>query len=269
LRGIIEFAMPAVLGLEPIRVFYSAPTTAPIDVLVVMTGRLRNAHQYLDDFAPYTEPRNVLLLVPEFPNARFTGSRNYNLGAVMTKRGAYRRREEWLFSLIEPMVAHAQSTLCARTAPNYCLYGHSAGAQFTHRFVLLGRPRHLRRAVAANAGWYTLPHSGAAYPYGVARMDVSPSDLRRSLGSAMTVLLGEADTDATDFRVRHDQVVDRQGENRLERGYYFIEQARIAAAELATDLGWSLVTVPGAAHFNTHMIETAVDIMFGGSDRVH
>jgi hypothetical protein len=234
----------------------------------VMTGRLRNAHQYLDEFAAYTESRNVLLLVPEFPSERFTGSRNYNLGAVMTKRGAYRAREEWLFSLIEPMVAQAQSSLCTGTERGYCLYGHSAGAQFTHRFVLLGRPRRLRHAVAANAGWYTLPHSGVAYPYGLAGLDVLPSDLRRSLGSAMTVLLGEADTDATDFRVRHDLVVDRQGENRLERGYYFLEQARLAAAELATELGWSIVTVPGAEHFNVHMAEAAVDIMFGESDSV-
>ena len=45
------------------------------------------------------------------------------------------------------------------------MFGHSAGAQFTHRYMLLSKDKRISNAVVANAGWYTFINN-AKFPYG-------------------------------------------------------------------------------------------------------
>src|SRR3712207_6943257 len=48
----------------------------------------------------------------------------------------------------------------------YRIYGHSAGAQFVHRLALFVPEARFATAIAANAGWYTMPtFDGKKFPY--------------------------------------------------------------------------------------------------------
>jgi len=49
----------------------------------------------------------------------------------------------------------------------FSMFGHSAGAQFVHRYITFMPQGHLRAAVAANSGWYTLPDQTLKLPYGL------------------------------------------------------------------------------------------------------
>ena len=76
----------------------------------------------------------------------------YNYGGVT--RGA--KQISWAFTSIEYIF---DVLLVAGLKKNgYSLFGHSAGAQFAHRFVLFS-PVGSRclQVVSANAGWYTMP----------------------------------------------------------------------------------------------------------------
>ena len=89
---------------------------------------------------------NALIVCPTFSAAEFPGEENYNLGGLRHHESA------WTLHVIEAIFARLGAAGVAR--PGYLLYGHSAGAQFVHRFVVfMGAACHLLRAVAANAGW--------------------------------------------------------------------------------------------------------------------
>ena len=59
------------------------------------------------------------------------------------------------------------------------MFGHSAGAQFVHRFVMFAPGPNLRTAISANAGWYTTLEENVAFPYGLkdAPVDVDVQEL--------------------------------------------------------------------------------------------
>ena len=50
---------------------------------------------------------------------------------------------------------------------SYNMFGHSAGAQFVHRFIQFKPLSRVDKAVSANAGWYTLPDTTIDFPYGL------------------------------------------------------------------------------------------------------
>ena len=88
-------------------------------------------------------------------------------------------RDAWSFTAIERAFDKAVA-LSGSTRSGYKLYGHSAGAQFVHRFIMFtGGPR-VERAVAANAGWYTLPRKADTLPYGLDGIDVADETLREA-----------------------------------------------------------------------------------------
>ena len=126
-----------------------------------------------------------------------------------------------------------------------------------------------RRAVAANAGYYTLPilTGGDPYPYSLEKTSETEDDLKTVFGRHFTILLGESDTNANDPDVTHNPQADKQGLYRLARGKYFMATAKTSAAALSVPLKWKLKTVPGVGHSDSGMETAAADALFGiGSD---
>ena len=102
------------------------------------------------------------------------------------------------------------------------MFGHSAGAQFVHRFVAFtnseagkcdagedgagqGSSSKLLRAVAANAGSYTLPtfKEENPFPFGFHRLEASFSDkdLAAFVSAPLTILVGEKDTGVDTMKI--------------------------------------------------------------------
>lgn len=245
-----------------ITVWYHRPPGAGADapVVFVMHGAARNGDTYRKDWIPHAEARGYLLLVPEFSRAQFDAE--YNLDRMILPDGTRVPREQLSYAAIE-RIFDAVRSANSLTAQTYDIYGHSAGGQFVHRLVLLMPDARYRVAVAANAGWYTMPEAGIAYPYGLAGVDVPPAQVAQALGRKVVVLLGDQDVDPNHRQLRRTPEAMAQGAHRYARGHAFFERATRAAAQLNTPFAWQLHSAPGVGHSNARMAPHAA-VFAGG-----
>lgn len=241
-----------------LRVFATRPPsmTRERPVVFVMHGMGRNADEYRDQWHEVALEFDFLLIVPEFNENDFPGTDAYNIGNVYDQEGNPVSRELWSFSAIEPLFDAAR-TRFGMTAEAYAIYGHSAGAQFVHRFLFHVPDARVVRAVAANAGWYTLPDFSIEYPYGLGGSRVTPEGLQQALSLPLTILLGDRDTDPAHESLRRTPEALQQGEHRMARGFYFFDAGRKAAVRNGAPFNWHLATVLGADHDNRLMAAQA------------
>lgn len=250
-------------GGHHLTVWYHRPAAASADapVLVVIHGVGRNAEEYLQDWIEQADALKFMLVVPEFSKTEFPGEESFNSGNLFDAAGHLRPREQWSYSMIEPVFDAARARL-GSTRNDYAIYGHSAGAQFVQRFLYFVPESRATRALAANAGWYMLPDLDRAFPYGLRGTPADAATLRRVFAFPLIVLLGEADTDSNHQSLRRTPEADEQGLFRFARGQFFYRFAQAVAAARDADFKWKLSTVPGVAHNNKAMAPHAARLLF-------
>ncbi len=246
----------------PLPVWYQLPqqVTPDTPVVVVMHGVNRDADRYRDEWAELALAYRMIVIVPEFSRADFPGSNGYNTGFFAEADGTPRPRSLWSFAAIEPLFDAVRRRF-GTTAARYTLYGHSAGAQFVHRFVMFMPEARIEQAITANAGWYTMPDPAAEFPYGIKGAPITDHTLEAALGKPLMVLLGTADTDTSDPDLRTTPEANRQGPHRYARGQSFYAQGRELADRWGTPFGWRIEFVPGVGHTNALMAKAAAKIM--------
>lgn len=259
-KGDFAFAGSGPLAGQPIRVWYQAPADpSSAQILMVMTGAHRDGEAYREDWLPLLENRNTLLLVLEFSKDEYPGVSSYNQGNILDEHGTINPQEAWTFNMVEALFkAVVQDT--KSDAVDYALFGHSAGGQFVHRFMEFSPDSHVRIAVAANAGWYTMPDQDIEFPYGLKNSPLSSKEMREAFARPLVIMLGADDVDPKDALLQRDRNTDAQGDNRLTRGLNFYQAARDAAGESAK-FNWSLVVVPGVAHDHRRMAAAAAELL--------
>lgn len=246
------------------RVFAHVPASGARDrpVLFVMHGLQRDADRYRDEWRALSDRHGVVVLVPEFSNENFPRRENYNFGGVIDREGAVQPRREWRFQVIdqifEDFVARTGSTV-----ETYDLYGHSAGAQFAHRFALLGASRRVRRIITANAGSYSMPVLDKPFPWGLGGIGLDESAITQFLQRDVTVLLGDADVDPNHPSLPRDPEAMAQGPHRLARGNAFFVAVEEAARGRPVRAQWRKELVPGVAHDNAGMAIAAAALLYG------
>lgn len=256
--GQVEFVMP---GFPAMRVFTATsgdPTRArPV---VVCHGVQRNAEEYRDAWVPLVEGRDAVVIAPEFTTEDHPGAARYNLGGMAAEdERRLRDPATWTFALVEPLVREVAAGLGART-DRFSMFGHSAGAQFVHRYLAFVPDAPAERAVAANAGWYTLPDPSVRFPYGLKR--APEVDAAGFVGRDLVVMLGGDDVE--DENLRTDNQARDQGDTRLERGLRFYRAGRREAQRLGVPFGWGLHVVPGVRHEHGDMAAVAAPLLLAG-----
>jgi len=245
----------------PIHVWYNAPSTdvRTAQILIVMTGAHRDGQEYRADWLPLLAGRHTLLLVLEFDRAGYPDVASYNLGGMLGPDGTPQPQGSWSFNMVESVFDHVVRDI-GSTATDYALFGHSAGAQFVHRFVVFMPQSRARIAVAANAGWYTLPDDTVSFPYGLKGSPGRVKALGEAFSRNLVVMLGSDDIDTHDSSLQRDAQTDRQGGNRLARGLNFYRTAREAAGP-SVPFHWQLIAVPGVSHNHAGMARAAVPFL--------
>lgn len=247
------------------RVFYFRPDSFKPDgpIVIVIHGMGRTAARYRDYWEEASDRYGALVLVPEFTREHYRGSRQFNMGNLFNRDGSATPRSEWSFPVIDRVFHAAKKRFSARRS-KYDLFGHSAGAQFVHRMVLFAPSPHMDRAIAANAGWYTLPTQTERFPYGLGKTSLSATGLKKAFSRRLKIMLGSDDNDPNHRSLRRTDEAMRQGPHRLARGHYFFKSATDAAQRLGAKLAWDLREIPGVAHKGSRMSAAAARYLFGG-----
>lgn len=249
----------------PIPVWLLRPANAKADapVMFVMHGVGRDADRYVAEWVEIATAQGLVIVVPEYTKAGFPGTDNYNFGAVFDAAGTLRPRGAWSYSAIDVIFDRvvARERLAATS---YVLFGHSAGAQFVHRYVLLGGGKKMARAISANSGSYTWPIGPARWPFGVAGLPAGLWQPAAALGAPMLMMQGTADIDPNHSSLPRQPEAMAQGPHRLARGQAFYAAAQSAARDAKVRFGWSCVLVPDVGHDNGGMAPYAVQMLRAG-----
>lgn len=249
------------------------PANGPI--WFVMHGASRAVERYIRTAAPVAERYGALAVAIHFPKRLYPTTTSYTLGVTTDGSvdgdawadGRWRAPEDYLYAEVEYLFDAVRRALDGRQA-GYYLFGHSAGAQFTHRLLTFLAAPHVIAAVAANAGWYTLPAGGDApyltLPYGLGGTPLTSADLRGFFATPLTILVGERDVETpdSDELLRGTSEAMAQGATRRARGAFYFETARRQAEALDTGFAWRFATVPRAGHDAAAVIQSAGFYLF-------
>lgn len=252
---------------DPVRLFVHRPANWRPDgpILIVMHGVQRDADRYLAEWRDLAAEAGVLVICPEFSAAKYPGVRWYNLGNVMDRErnGQPQPAQARTFAVIDRAFA-AVKRQAGATRDHYALFGHSAGAQFVHRYLLFADETRANPIIVANSGWYTLPTTAVDFPYGLGRTGVGEDAIRRALTRPVTVLLGDQDTDPNYPNLRRNAEADQQGLHRFERGQFYMRRAQEEANRLGLSLAWRMQVVEGVGHVNAGMAKAAIRLLSEG-----
>lgn len=240
------------------------PVSIDVDeapVMFMMHGAKRGAARYLSEWDQLAEQRGFIVVAPEFTRSAFPGSAGYNLGNRVP-RGSSTVIDEslWTFSAIEPLFDYVVEQL-GSTQSEYTIYGHSAGSQFTHRFMYFKPNARAKRFLAANAGWYTFPDLETDYPAGLGGLEKAEEGLKAFLEKDLVILVGDQDSDPSHDSLKRDDGVDLQGPHRFARGQNFYEKGKAEAQRLGVNFGWRLRIAEGVAHSNGGMAVAAAEFV--------
>lgn len=211
-----------------ILVHYHLPNnfTSDSKVIMVLPGAGRNGGDYRDAWKDASEKYALLVLSLEYPEKYYPEFWSYNLAGMIydvdinTKDFKINHNpEQWIFGDFDRIFEAVRKELDL-SSERYDMFGHSAGGQLLHRFVVFRPENKADRIIASNSGWYTVPTKTDDFPTGLKNMAefAERVDFRKKL----VLLLGQKD-DASETRghLNRSAELDKQGSNRLARGTYF------------------------------------------------
>ena len=227
----------------------------------VMHGMSRNAVQSRENWIALAEREQVLIVAPHFDGKQFKRTDDYTLGAIRDGQ----RTLDSLTAIEKLFDQIRRNTGSNRT--DYRIFGHSAGAQFVQRLILLRPESRAEWAIAANAGRYTWPEWRAekravALPNGLLNVEDAESKLKTALEKNLIIMVGEADNDSNHPQLTHGKEIDRQGLERFSRGQNFFKASVDAASEMKVISRWTIKSVPGVGHDNAAMAQAAIKLMY-------
>ena len=214
-----------------------------------------NAKYYVASWIDFAEGHSVILIAPAFNQQDFSS----RLGdhAMSGYRGLFGREigaDQWVLRLVG---AHQQAYGSADE--KFLLYGHSAGGQFTARFIVT-HPEAVKRAVITSAATYPQPHTQIAWPFGMGELhteiewdpdttqsaDIVP-DQQKWLAATqipLTVIVGLNDT----AELPADLIPGQKGVNRFTIARNWVQDMAAFAEANGLESHFKLELIPGIGH---------------------
>lgn len=257
--GVVTYNCGGYFEGKTIDVYYHIPEgdVKNMPVQVVMHGMGRNGDGYRDAWIESADKYGFIVITPNFSQDQFDDE-FYQRGNVIDAEGNLNPKEQMTYALIDQVFDFFVKNSSSK-AKTYNLYGHSAGGQFVHRFLMFYDTPKIDQAIAANPGWYSFPDESIPYPYGIGDSGVN---LKAFYAKHMTILLGDADTLRTD-NLQQTPEADLQGLNRFQRGNNFFEYCKNDAEAKGFDFNWKKAYVEGVGHSNKKMGPKAAEYLYG------
>jgi len=226
-------------------------------VIFVIHGNTRNAEDYLSEWRPYIAKKNVIVVAPKFTKESF---KYFALLEMAQSSGKVNKDEsEYINNSISLIFNFIKSKFSLNTQ-TYSMFGHSAGAQFTHRYMLLSDDKRISSAVIANAGWYTFI-STAEFPYGIknAPIKISSDHIRWYTASKVNLLIGSDDVGFKSLNTSKGAQI--QGINRYERANNYFNTLIKEAEKNNYVLRWNFKVLDNVDHDYKKITPIAADIL--------
>lgn len=239
------------LQAKPINVFYYIPLggdMATMPILFIFPGESRDADTHLELFTSWAAQNKVMLFALSFPTTYYSSTTEYILGGMNTRQSAegLLPRSQWNFNYVETLFDEIR-LFTHSTRTTYDMWGHSAGAQYVHRYVTFMPNARVDRAVVCNSGWFTVADINKTFPYGLSPVEgVSASYQQILFARKMFVYVGSNDTSTEGLNTNPGSV--EQGNNRKERGTYYYNRSQELAQQLGFQFNWRFGQVTGVAH---------------------
>jgi len=253
---------------KTLRVFYHIPNNAVAStpILMVFHGVSRNAKDYRNAFVNASNAKNFIVIAPEFSDENFPQSDQYNLGNVYVDgdnptSNSLNPESQWSFSIVEKLFDFIKSQL-KNTSNSYKIFGHSAGAQFAHRFLMFKPNNRANLTVISAAGWYTFPDASIPFPYGLKNSILESSTSDIFFAKNVFVQVGEFDNNPNDANLRHNFYADAQGLQRLERATNYVDFCKQQAKNSTFDFNWMLYIHKNADHNYVIAAQNAANLLF-------
>lgn len=261
-NGKFEYSLYAPLKDKPVNIYYSISEgdMSAMPILFVLPGTNRDADNYIRPWSSITKEHKCMVFAIEFPEEYYSDN-EYITGNVIDRSGKFVDKDKWTFSIIEALFGYIKSET-GNKSTLYNLFGHSAGSQFVHRYVLFNPNAKIDKAVTANAGWYTMPLFNVEFPYGLKNTQLSRTDVAAACKVNLTVHLGEADNDPNDSSLRKTPEAMVQGAHRYARGQYFYNNSMSMAETSDFQFNWTMRKVPNVGHDQVAMAKDAAKIFF-------
>ena len=220
-----------------VEIFFITPEKINKDtkVIFVIHGNSRNAEDYLSAWIPHVINKNVIVAAPQFRKIDF---RYFFLLEMAESSGdVNRNKNEYINNSISLFFNFIKSKF-SLTTETYRMFGHSAGAQFTHRYMLLSMDNRISNTVIANAGWYTFL-TDDEFPYGInnSPINISNKQIEWFMSKKANLLIG---SDDIDFKsVNSSKGANLQGLSRVDRAANYFDSLITNAESRGYALRWS------------------------------
>jgi pimeloyl-ACP methyl ester carboxylesterase len=242
-----------------VEIFYITPKKIDKDtqLLFIIHGNSRNAEDYISAWIPYISNKNIIVVAPQFNKNSF---RYFFLLESATSSGKINNNpDNYINKSISSFFNFFQSKFSLSTN-KYKMFGHSAGAQFTHRYMLLSNDRRISNAVIANAGWYTFLN-GNNFPYGIKNspIDISSDHIKWFMSNKTSLLIGNNDINLKS--VNSSKGAQRQGITRVDRAESYFNSLINISDNNNIPFRWSYKVVDKADHDYLKMTPVAAKIL--------
>lgn len=266
--GLFTFTYNVVSFNKTMNIYYYIPEnkTASTPILFVFHGTERNASDYRNTLITKAQLLGFIVIAPEFSEQNFPGGDGYNLGNVFIdgdnpSASSLNPESEWTFSIIEPLFDFVKTQI-NNTNGTYYMFGHSAGGQFVHRFLMFNPIARVEKAVVSASGWYTFPTNTIVFPYGTNQSPLENMSSSLFFDKKVYVQVGENDDDPNAAGLRHNSFADAQGLNRKERAINYFQFCEQLATTNAMNFNWTFRIVSNANHDYNEAAENAVSSLF-------
>lgn len=258
--GEFVYAGYASLKDKPVTVHYYIPEDGDIrtmPVLFAFSGAGRGAKGNLTTWKPFAQLKKFIVIAPEYAKKHYSNN-EYQFGGVSKDDTRYLAvpKERWTYNTVEAIFDFFKKET-GNKSETYDIWGHSAGGQFVHRFLLWMPDARVNRAVAANPGVWTFPLMEGlkdgngevfAWPYSVKDTLITKDQLRKFFARKMWVVLGDRDIDTKSKSFPKMPGAMAEGGTRFERGKNFFEMSKKTAAGMNAEFNWKISVVKGVAH---------------------
>lgn len=272
---------------DPVQIYYHRPAgfSDTSRILMVISGAGRDADEYRDAWIKAADRHDVLILAPQYSEQAYPfedyhmvgwmqdvnleeavtfvpGSNIARLDESALSYTVNQDRNTWLFADFDRLFALVIAITGSRQS-RYDLFGHSAGGQILHRLAISYLSDKVDRIVAANSGFYTMPDTSLALPFGLKGLPIPDEMIKDAYQRKLALLLGESDNAReTGGTLLRSPTADQQGLHRLARGRYYYQQALQSAGRSGVSLQWEKVEIPEVGHEFRAMSQAAAKYLY-------